>query len=99
MALSWSDYGDTLSAPAYGAIGVIDYGGGAGHVGFIVGIDGDSIQMLGGNQSDTVKISSYSVGQFTAFVVPGGYAVPASAFAAGSSGGEVDAGGDMASTR
>jgi len=30
-----------------------------GHVGFFAGIDGDMIEVLGGNQSDTVKVSRY----------------------------------------
>lgn len=31
-----------------------------GHVGFYAGVSGDLIEVLGGNQSDTVKISRYS---------------------------------------
>ncbi len=31
-----------------------------GHVGFFAGVDGDLIEVLGGNQSDTVKVSRYS---------------------------------------
>lgn len=30
-----------------------------GHVGFYAGIDGEWIEVLGGNQSDTVKVSRY----------------------------------------
>ena len=31
-----------------------------GHVGFFAGFEGDKVLILGGNQSDTVKISSYA---------------------------------------
>jgi uncharacterized protein (TIGR02594 family) len=32
-----------------------------GHVGFFAGMDGDNVLILGGNQSDTVKVSTYPV--------------------------------------
>jgi uncharacterized protein (TIGR02594 family) len=38
-ALSWTGYGQTLNNPAVGSIGVIDWGGGKGHVGFVAGVN------------------------------------------------------------
>lgn len=75
-ALSWAKYGKKIDKPAYGAIAVFDYGGGKGHVGFVVGIDGKKIQVLGGNQGNMVKVSSFGVGSVKAYVVPSDWEVP-----------------------
>lgn len=89
-AIDWANWGLKLSRPAYGAIGVIDWDGDGpgwkGHVGFVVGETGGRIEMLGGNQSDSVKVSSFGRGNFIAFVVPIGYEVPATAYQLGSAG-------------
>jgi len=77
-AVSWLDWGKRIKQPVNGAIGVISYGGGKGHVGFVVGKQGKSILLLGGNQSDQVKISAFSLSKFAAFVVPADYTLPAS---------------------
>jgi uncharacterized protein (TIGR02594 family) len=48
-ALSWLDWGTDLSEPAYGSVGIIDYGKGKGHVGFIAGLSSQgNIVLLGG---------------------------------------------------
>lgn len=72
-ALSWKDYGQGLDNPAYGSIGIIDWGGGKGHVGLVAGqnANGD-IVLLGGNQSNMVKYSAYPRSKFTKFVYPNG---------------------------
>jgi uncharacterized protein (TIGR02594 family) len=80
QAISWSRWGKKLDRPAYGAIAVFSYGGGKGHVGFIVGKKGDKLLILGGNQSNTVKVSSFGKSQIIAYVVPTGYDVPESAY-------------------
>lgn len=98
MALSWAKYGKKLAKPAYGAIAVFSYGGGKGHVGFIVGKKGSNILVLGGNQGNMVKVSSFGTSQVAAYVVPGSYEVPASAYAFGEVDGDFDA-ADFNSTR
>lgn len=78
-ATSWLDWGQKVDQPAMGAIGVISYGGGKGHVGIVVGKQGGNVLLLGGNQSDQVKISTFAVGKFSAFVFPADYKIPPSA--------------------
>jgi uncharacterized protein (TIGR02594 family) len=70
-ARSWLRLGKgmTLAEAKHGDIVIIKRGKGEqpgpevydapGHVGFYAGIFGDFIEILGGNQSDTVKISRY----------------------------------------
>ncbi len=99
LAMSFANYGTRLNRPAYGALAVFSYGGGKGHVGFVVGKQGDRILVLGGNQSDSVKISSFSTSKIHSYVVPEGYEVPAEAYNLGGSGGEYEDGGGVAATR
>jgi len=80
QAISWAKWGKKLDKPAYGAIAVFSYGGGKGHVGFIVGKKGDKLLILGGNQSNQVKVSSFGTSQIIAYVVPTEYDVPAKAY-------------------
>ena len=84
MATSWATWGKKLPKPAYGAIAVIDWDGPGpgwkGHVGFVVGKVGAQIQLLGGNQSDQVKVSPFATGKVIAYVVPTNYDVPESAY-------------------
>jgi uncharacterized protein (TIGR02594 family) len=52
-----------------GAVVVLHPGkgtGSSGHVCFAVSRDGDSIQCLGGNQSDTVRVSTYNINRIAA---------------------------------
>jgi uncharacterized protein (TIGR02594 family) len=72
-ALSFLTYGDELKEPAYGSIGVIDHGGGKGHVTIIVGQNafGDLIG-LGGNQGDHVSYSVFPRSAFKSFRYPHG---------------------------
>ena len=101
LAMSWAKYGDGTkdNAPAYGAIGVISYGGGKGHVGFVVGKQGSSLLLLGGNQSNMVKISKYAISKFHSFRVPSGYEVPLEAYSFGEAEGDFGSEGDLNSTR
>jgi uncharacterized protein (TIGR02594 family) len=80
QAISWAKWGKKLDRPAYGAIAVFSYGGGKGHVGFVIGKKGDKLLILGGNQSNTVKVSSFGTSQIIAYVVPSDYTPPASAY-------------------
>lgn len=74
-ALSWKKWGQNLGkVPAYGSIAIINYGNGRGHVGFVVGRNKKGyIIILGGNQSDQVKLSAYSEKKIEQFVYPNGY--------------------------
>jgi uncharacterized protein (TIGR02594 family) len=73
-ALSWNNWGQTLNDPTYGSVAVIDYGNGRGHVGFVAGQNeaGDII-LLGGNQSDMVKYSTFKASSISRYVYPNGY--------------------------
>lgn len=75
-ALSWLKWGKEISSPAVGSIAVIDWGNNKGHVGFVVGKNGDRIVLAGGNQGNQVKYSTYRLDQITSFRVPTGYEVP-----------------------
>jgi uncharacterized protein (TIGR02594 family) len=61
LARSWLNWGQNSESLVPGCIVVLSRGSPAlGHVGFYVGDEGqDSIRLLGGNQSNSVKISSY----------------------------------------
>jgi uncharacterized protein (TIGR02594 family) len=99
LAMSFASYGTQLERPAYGSIAVISYGGGKGHVGFVVGSQGSRLLILGGNQSNGVNVKSFGTGQIVAYVVPSGYQVPASAFQLGGANAEVGEGGGVSDTR
>ncbi len=98
-AMSFASYGTRLDRAAFGSIAVISYGGGKGHVGFVVGRQGDRLLILGGNQSNGVNVKAFGTRQITAFVVPPGYEVPAAAFQLGAAETEVAAGGGVGDTR
>ncbi len=57
-ARNWLQFGKAVE-PCYGAIAVFARNN-AGHVGFLVGEDATDWYVLGGNQSDSVKISRLS---------------------------------------
>lgn len=76
-ALSWAKYGKKLDKPAYGCIVAFDHGGGKGHVGFVVGMAGGKLQVLGGNQSNMVKVSNFGTSEVAGYRVPADYEVPA----------------------
>ena len=97
-AVAWAKFGKKISKPAYGAIAVFSYGGGKGHVGFVVGKKGSNILVLGGNQGNMVKVSAFAMSKVHAYVVPANYEVPAANYAFGESDGDFDE-ADFASTR
>lgn len=98
MAMSWAKWGQKITKPAYGAIAVFSYGGGKGHVGFVVGKKGSNILVLGGNQGDMVNVSSFGISKVAAYVVPANYTVPAANYAFGEAEGDFDE-ADFNSTR
>lgn len=79
-AQGWNNYGKAADGPAYGAVGVIKHTAKTGHVGFVIGKQGDNIILLGGNQGNMVKKSSYPISKFIGFRFPSGYDIPADAY-------------------
>jgi uncharacterized protein (TIGR02594 family) len=52
-AQSWATWGKEVD-PVVGAIVVFRWANGTGHVGFVTGLRGDMVKVLGGNQKDSV---------------------------------------------
>lgn len=75
LARGWLDWGTKLAEPRYGAITIIRSKSAAGnaatgsstgyHVGFLVEQTDKALRILGGNQSDSVKVSSFSLEKYT----------------------------------
>ena len=55
----WLNWGRAINIPEQGCITVFSFKG-LGHVGFFISEEGNSVNILGGNQSDVVKISRYA---------------------------------------
>ncbi len=73
-ALEYASYGTRVDRMVYGAIAVVQRSGG-GHVGFVVGKEGDNIIMLGGNQGNAVS-EKVETRQLVAYVVPSNWTIP-----------------------
>lgn len=59
-ARSWMTWGRDAGAFVDGCVVVLRRGAAPkGHVGFFVGLDGDRIQLLGGNQGNAVSVASF----------------------------------------
>lgn len=74
-ALDFAKWGQPLTRPVYGAIGVKKRNGG-GHVGFIVGASRSRIFLLGGNQGDACSIAAFPRADFVAFRWPSEIKIP-----------------------
>ena len=64
LARAWLDVGEIVLEPKVGDLTIfwrVKPDSVYGHVGFFVRRDGEHIWVLGGNQSDMVKIAAYSV--------------------------------------
>lgn len=76
QAISWLKWvgGDIYPAdkPIFGSLVVFSYGGGKGHVGIVVGRKDGKLAVLGGNQSDSVKVSGFGTGKVAGYVLPKG---------------------------
>ena len=69
-ARAWADAGTRLSRPVYGCLAVFSREGG-GHVGFVVGQDGNgNLLVLGGNQGNKVSIAAFPRSRVLAYVWP-----------------------------
>lgn len=73
-ALAWASWGEAVPGPSYGAIAVLTRNGG-GHVGIVTAVsrDGRRIQLLGGNQGDSVSEAWFNAERVAAYRVPQGY--------------------------
>lgn len=102
-AISWAKWGKKVDKPAYGAIAVIDWDGPGpgwkGHVGFVVGMKGSSILLLGGNQSNAVNISSFGTGKVIAYVYPSNFKIPENFYTFGEATGDFGEDTDIGNTR
>lgn len=75
-AKSYLQWGEALQNPIEGCVAVFDREGG-GHVGFVVGVDRmGNLQVLGGNQSDMVKVASFPRSRAPKFRWPEGVPHP-----------------------
>jgi uncharacterized protein (TIGR02594 family) len=87
-AISYETWGEPIPRSAlgwaatpipYGAVVVLSRGAAGGksrHVGFFRGKSGSGFDLLGGNQNDAVRVSSYLWSRITAVRWPTGYALP-----------------------
>jgi uncharacterized protein (TIGR02594 family) len=73
---AWLAWGRSIDAPEQGCITVFSFQG-LGHVGFFISEEGKAVNILGGNQSDVVKVSRYAKKDVV------GYRLPAAPAAAG----------------
>lgn len=74
MALSWRKWGTPIPGPVVGSITTIPIGDqGSGHVNVVVGIVGNKLALLGGNQSDQVSVVLRSWNPKYQFNIPSAY--------------------------
>jgi uncharacterized protein (TIGR02594 family) len=74
-ALSWSKWGQGSTVPLNGSIAVINWGGGKGHVGYVVGKQGVYVALLGGNQGDRIKVALFKASLITTYRLPSNYTI------------------------
>lgn len=76
-ALSWAKWGAALPGPMLGAVAVLTRKGG-GHVGIVTGIsaNGQEVELLGGNQDNSVSLSWFVTRRVTAWRAPVGAKLP-----------------------
>lgn len=75
FAQSWASFGQDVKVPKVGSIGVIRWSPTSGHVGIVAGIDGNTVYLLGGNQSNAINVSGFPRSKFIAFRWPRTYPV------------------------
>jgi uncharacterized protein (TIGR02594 family) len=76
-ALSFLTWGVPLERPVEGAVAVLDYGGGRGHVGIVEGQYNGMIVLIGGNQNDSVSRTAFPPTEIAAYRWPEGQPGPA----------------------
>jgi uncharacterized protein (TIGR02594 family) len=72
LARSYLSWGEALSEPRPGAITVLERAGdpNAGHVGFLIGMSGKHVFLLGGNQGDSVSVAAFDAAHVLAYRWP-----------------------------
>lgn len=75
FAQAWAKFGKDVGSPIVGAIGVIRWTPSSGHVGIVAGVSGDRVNLLGGNQSNAINVSSFPRSKFIAFRWPSTFPV------------------------
>lgn len=75
FAQAWAKFGRDVGNPIIGSIGVIRWTGSTGHVGIVAGVSGDRVNLLGGNQSNAINVSSFPRSKFIAFRWPSTFPV------------------------
>lgn len=75
FAQSWASFGVDVGQPIVGAIGVIRWSASAGHVGIVAGVDGNTVNLLGGNQSNAINVSAFPRAKFIGFRWPKSFPV------------------------
>lgn len=73
FAQSWASWGIDTIHPIVGAIGVIRWTPTSGHVGIVAGIEGGTVYLLGGNQSNAINVSGFPRSKFIGFRWPKTY--------------------------
>lgn len=68
-ARTWANWNKTIDTPRRGCIAVFTRGSG-GHVGFYVGETDTEVEVLGGNQNDSVCTSKYPKSRLISYQVP-----------------------------
>jgi uncharacterized protein (TIGR02594 family) len=73
FAQAWAKFGVDTVVPLVGSIGVIRWNASSGHVGIVAGIEGNTVYLLGGNQSNAINVSGFPRSKFIAFRWPKTY--------------------------
>ncbi len=79
-ALSWLEWGVPLPKPAVGAVAVLDYGEGRGHVAFVVGTYDGKIVLLGGDQGNAMSLTAFAAEEISAYRWPAEHPIDESAY-------------------
>lgn len=69
-ARSWISWGRPLDVPRRGCIVVLSRGSKGGHVGFFIRRSATTLEVLGGNQSNSVSVAGYDSTRLLALRVP-----------------------------
>lgn len=71
---SFKTWGVAANGPVTGAVVVFSNGDGTGHVGFVQSVNSNgTINVLGGNQGNSVNVSTYNTSKVVAYRLPSGY--------------------------
>jgi uncharacterized protein (TIGR02594 family) len=58
-AVDWLKFGTPVVNPKLGDVAVFKWDSGGHHVALVLALEGETVQVIGGNQSDAVTIASY----------------------------------------